>query len=55
MKMCSHISGVIKTLSLFPYLINEERGNQKLQIGHENKQNLIRVLCACEDHIREYG
>lgn len=53
--MSSHISWVIKALSLFPYLINEERENQKLQIGHENKQNLIRVLCVYEDHIREYG
>lgn len=53
--MCSRIYWVIKTLSLFPYLINEEKENQKLQIGHENKQNLIRVLCVCEDHIKEYG
>lgn len=32
------LSQVIKTLWLFPYLINEGHENQKLQIGHKNKQ-----------------
>lgn len=56
MEMCSHVSRVIKTLWLFPYLINEGHENQKLQIGHKNKHNLIRVVCVCEDHkISEKG